>query len=330
MPDPSGGVGGIKVGALLPTREAVLFGGSDARAVLTDANRAEEFGFDSIWVSDSLLARPRFDPLTLASAIAARTDNPMIGIAVLLPALRHPLLLAQAVGTVDRIATGRLVLGIGAGAPIPATQAEFEAMEIPFDERVARRDRAIEICRRLWSGDDVGSEEYWSFDPTRLIPTTYRPEGPPIWLGGEGPQTLKRAGRLYDGWLPYSPTADSYAAGLARVRGEAAGADRDPAAVEAAVYLTITIDEDPELALSTQRTYMEAYYDIPYELISSVQACHAGTMDSAVAWIQGYVKQGASHIVLRDGVPSAGGQVQRLAELQHELKASLASDNTPV
>jgi alkanesulfonate monooxygenase SsuD/methylene tetrahydromethanopterin reductase-like flavin-dependent oxidoreductase (luciferase family) len=134
---------------------------------------------------------------------------------------------------------------------------------------------------------------------------------------------LKRAGRLYDGWLPYSPTADSYAAGLSRVHGEAARIGRDPNGVEAAVYLTITIDEDPERALSTQRTYMEAYYGIPYELISSVQACHVGTMDSAIAWIQGYVQQGASHIVLRDGVPSARGQIQRLAELHRELKAAL-------
>src|SRR5918992_824644 len=120
----------ISVGVLLPTREAVLFGTPDALAVVKSAALAEESGFDSVWVSDSLLARPRFDPLTLASAVSAQTQGVLIGIAVLLPALRHPLSLAQALATVDRLARGRLIVGVGAGSPIPANQAEFEALEI--------------------------------------------------------------------------------------------------------------------------------------------------------------------------------------------------------
>ncbi len=70
-------------------------------------------GYDSLWVGDSLLARPRRDPLTLLAAVAARTRKPELGTAVLLPALRNPVVLAQQVATLDRIAEGRVILGIG-------------------------------------------------------------------------------------------------------------------------------------------------------------------------------------------------------------------------
>jgi alkanesulfonate monooxygenase SsuD/methylene tetrahydromethanopterin reductase-like flavin-dependent oxidoreductase (luciferase family) len=307
---------------LLPTREAVLFGSSDALAVVKSAALAEESGFDSVWVSDSLLARPRFDPLTLASAVSAQTRGVLIGIAVLLPALRHPLSLAQALATVDRLARGRLIVGVGAGSPIPANQAEFEALEIPFDERVGRRDHAIRLCRRLWSGEKVDSKRYWAFEVPQLEPTPFTHGGPPVWLGGEAPRTLQRAGALYDGWLPYSPTADAYGAGLDQVHDAAARAGRGTTSVEAAVYLTVTVDPDPARAVELQREYIEDYYGMPYELVSSFQACHAGTLESAVAWIRTYVARGARHIVLRDGAPSGNGQVERLAEVLDAFKST--------
>jgi alkanesulfonate monooxygenase SsuD/methylene tetrahydromethanopterin reductase-like flavin-dependent oxidoreductase (luciferase family) len=313
----------MKIGVLLPTREQVLFGDADGRAVVQDAVDAEESGFDSVWVSDSLLARPRFDPLTLASAIAAQTESVGIGIAVLLPALRHPLLLAQAIATVDQIAMGRLIVGVGAGSPIPANQAEFEALEIPFDERVGRRDRAVRVCRRLWSGNEVGSKRYWDFNVPKLQPMPYQPGGPPIWLGGEAPRTLERAGELYDGWIPHTPSADTYGVQLTKVHDAAARAGREPSSVEAALYVTITLHSDPRRAEEIQREYLEAYYELPYEILSSVHACHAGSVESAIEWIQGYVAQGARHIVLRSGVPSADGQVERLREVREVLKSMI-------
>ncbi|MGH9262202.1 MAG: LLM class flavin-dependent oxidoreductase, partial [Acidimicrobiales bacterium] len=86
----------MKVGVVAPTREELLFGQGDARSVVAFAEHAEAAGFDSVWVGESLLARPRFEPLTLLSAMAARTTTATLGTAVLLPALRHPLLLAHA------------------------------------------------------------------------------------------------------------------------------------------------------------------------------------------------------------------------------------------
>jgi alkanesulfonate monooxygenase SsuD/methylene tetrahydromethanopterin reductase-like flavin-dependent oxidoreductase (luciferase family) len=91
----------MKIGLLLPTREAVLSGQPDAGPLLELAERAEAAGFDSVWAGDSLLARPRLEPLTLLAAAAARTRRVELGTAVLLAPLRNPVLLAHSAATVD-------------------------------------------------------------------------------------------------------------------------------------------------------------------------------------------------------------------------------------
>jgi alkanesulfonate monooxygenase SsuD/methylene tetrahydromethanopterin reductase-like flavin-dependent oxidoreductase (luciferase family) len=108
-----------RMGLLLPSHETVLWAGGDVTVLIGMARAAEQAGYDSVWAGNSLLARPRAEPLTLLSAIAAAT-RVRLGTAVLLPLLRQPLSLAHAVATVDRICRGRMILGVGPGAPVPA------------------------------------------------------------------------------------------------------------------------------------------------------------------------------------------------------------------
>jgi alkanesulfonate monooxygenase SsuD/methylene tetrahydromethanopterin reductase-like flavin-dependent oxidoreductase (luciferase family) len=84
----------VKLGVVLPTREAAMTGRPEVEPLLEFAARAEDLGFDSVWAGDAPFARPRFEPLTLLAAVAARTRRVTLGTAILLPALRHPLLLA--------------------------------------------------------------------------------------------------------------------------------------------------------------------------------------------------------------------------------------------
>src|SRR5215510_2372869 len=125
----------LDVGILLPTRESVMSGRPAVAPMLTLAERAEALGFSSVWVGDSLTARPRHEPLTLLAAVAARTRRVALGTAVLLPALRHPLVFAHLVATVDRVSAGRLILGVGIAGDTPATRKEFEAAGVPFHQR---------------------------------------------------------------------------------------------------------------------------------------------------------------------------------------------------
>src|SRR5262249_61311636 len=100
-------------------------------------------------------ARPGPEPLTLLAAVAARTRRVRLGTAVLLPALRNPVLLAHVVGTLDRVAEGRLILGLGIAADTPAIRREFDAVGVPFARRIGRFLETIEICRALWRQDGV-------------------------------------------------------------------------------------------------------------------------------------------------------------------------------
>src|SRR5437879_11886428 len=101
-----------KLGYLLPTRERTMGGQEEALPLLELAERAERLGFDSIWIGDSLLARPRHEPLTLLAAVATRVQRVELGTAVLLPALRNPVLMAHQVATLDQVAEARLLIGV--------------------------------------------------------------------------------------------------------------------------------------------------------------------------------------------------------------------------
>jgi len=248
-----------RLGYLLPTRERIMGGQPETASLLALAERAEALGFDSIWVGDSLLARPRHDALTLLTAVAARTRKVELGTAVLLPALRNPVLLAHQVATLDRIAEGRLILGVGIASDWPNIRAEFQAAGVPFDKRVGRMIEGLALCRALWTGKPVtwpraGAEGRWTVKSSVLGPTPHRPGGPPIWVAGAVKASRERVGKFFDGWFPNSPLAKDYAPEWADVLAAAKAAGRDPSKLTAAMYLTLSVDDDTKRADDKRQT----------------------------------------------------------------------------
>jgi len=286
---------GPQIGLLLPSREALLWAESDLSVVIDAARDAEKAGFDSLWVGDSLLARPRGEPLTMLAGVAGATTRVQLGTAVLLPLLRHPLTLAHRLATLDRVSRGRLIVGVGPGADLPGTHAELAAVGVPSDRRVSAMLNSIERCRRLWRNEEPGLE---------LEPRPLRSDGPPIWLGGGGPRMLRLAGTTFDGWLPLSPTTDDFASGLRSVREAAEKAGRDPDSVAIGAYLTIAVADDRGEAAKLMDAYIRAYYGVPAEVMARTMAVHAGTLESAAEWIDAYAGAGARHIVVRLGHPT--------------------------
>ena len=134
----------LETGLLLPSREALLWADGDMAFLVQAAVEAEKAGYDSVWVGDSLLARPRGEPLTLLAGIAGATARVRLGTAVLLPLLRHPVSLAHVLATLDRVSSGRVIVGIGPGAELPGTHAELKAVGVPSDRRVSGMVSAIE------------------------------------------------------------------------------------------------------------------------------------------------------------------------------------------
>ena len=110
----------LKLGYLLPTRERIMSSSPSVRPMIDSAMRASDLGFDSIWAGDSLIARPRHDPITLLAGVAGAIPHVEVGTAVLLPALRNPVVLAQQLATLDQIAEGKLIVGAGIAPDTPA------------------------------------------------------------------------------------------------------------------------------------------------------------------------------------------------------------------
>ncbi|HEU0158070.1 MAG TPA: LLM class flavin-dependent oxidoreductase [Hyphomicrobiaceae bacterium] len=289
----------VRIGYLLPTRERIMEGRADTEALLALAERAARLGYDSIWAGDSLLARPRHEPLTLLAAVAGRVPGVTIGTAVLLPALRNPVLLAHQVATIDQIAEGRLILGVGIASDVANIRGEFAAAGVPFEKRVGRMLEGLRLCRALWTGQPVDWDGRWRVERGILAPLPHRPGGPPIWLAGALPASLQRVGQHFDGWLPNSPTAARWAEQWQEVAAVARAAGRDPKALSGAMYLTMAVDEDAARAQARLDAYLAQYYGRPAAEMRERQACYAGPAQGLAAWLRGYVAAGARHLVLR-------------------------------
>jgi alkanesulfonate monooxygenase SsuD/methylene tetrahydromethanopterin reductase-like flavin-dependent oxidoreductase (luciferase family) len=295
-----------ETGLLLPSREALLWADGDLAFLIEAARHAEKAGFDSVWAGDSLLARPRGEPLTLLAGVAGATTRVSLGTAVLLPLLRHPLSLAHSLATLDRIAKGRVIVGIGPGAELPGTHAELRALGVPSDRRVGAMVSAVERARRLWRNEEPGLE---------LLPRPFRPGGPPIWVGGTGPRMLRLTGETFDGWLPLSPTPADYASGLRVVHEAAERAGRDPESIATGVYLTVAVADNTREAAGELDAYMKAYYGVPAEVMAKAMALQAGTMEAAAEWFAAYRSAGAHHLVVRLARPGLSDYNETVKEL---------------
>lgn len=305
----------LKIGYLLPTREQIMQGVPETGPLLALAERAEALGFDSIWVGDSITARPRHEPLSLLAAVAARTKRAELGTAVLLPALRNPVVLAHQVATLDRISEGRIILGIGAGSDVPHVRAEFAACGVPFEARGARMMEGIRLCRALWRGEPVDWDGRWTLKGQSVAPTPARM--PPIWIGGSVPQTIARVGRELDGWFPSTLGAAGFAAEWQKVRVAAREHGRE-AAVVGAPYLTLAIDENPAAATEKLHAFLRSYYGDRADISSKLGPCYAGPAEGVLPFLRGFVQAGATHLVVRIcGAPE--GQLEALARVRVSL-----------
>ena len=311
---------GVEFGVLIPTREVVMSGRPQTAPLLAMAERAEAAGFDSVWIGDSITARPRHEPLTLMAAIAARTRRVRLGTGVLLPALRPPVVLAHVVGTLDRIAEGRVILGVGIAADTPAIRREFSAVGVPFERRVGRFLETLEICRALWSRDHVSFKgAHFTLEDVTMEPKPPRAGGPPIWIGGSGPTALREAAR-FDAWFPTGPSVEFFAEQFPRIQSAARAAGRSPDDVLGAAYLTLALDPDPAKAEERMNQFLETYYAAPAKVIKARQAGYAGSLEGCVEWIQRWIDAGARHITLRF---AGGDQLAQVDEAANRLLPKL-------
>ena len=306
----------ISLGLLLPVGKAQWGEGTDPRELVGLAVAAEQAGYDSLWVNDSLLS-PRIEALTMLAAIAPATSRVAIGTAALMPVLRRPVQAAQALASIDLLSGGRLTVAVGAGFPGPLGRPLYDLSVVPWAGRFARLDETVALWRQLWTSDGPSSfhGKALRFDAIPPVTAPYQAGGPAIWLGGASPSALDRTGRLYDGWLPYPPDPADYASGLTRVRQAASESGRGAAAITPALFASVLIADDVASGRVALQDFSLANYRIPLEQLETIQAVIAGPPEQVAASLGRYIAAGARHLVLRIAAPDLRSQRDQLERI---------------
>ena len=294
----------LKLGVLLPTRGLIMRGDNPKNAdlIISQAERVEAAGLDSVWVGDSLTAKPRMEPLTTLAAVAARTSKVRLGTAVLLASLRHPVLMAHTLGTLDLISQGRVVLAVGVGgAFIDSQRREWLAAGVKPSQRAGRLEELVEIVKRLGDGEEVSYDgRYFSLDSVSMEPRPVQPGGVPIliachWRAGQDGQ-FRRAARLGDGFISISDYPDEYAKVVEKVRMFAGEEGKDFDKMEATFYLTVNLGSDHQKATEEAEHYLTMYYGAN---IWGDRWGPFGPPEWTVERIRQYAQAGAGTIIVR-------------------------------
>lgn len=255
----------------------------------------EEYGWDSLWLSDRLVSdRMSLEPVVALAAAAGRTTKLKFGFSVLALPLRNPAVLAKELATLDFLANGRLLPAVGLGGD---DEREYEATGTRKPERAGRTDEAIAVLRRLWTEQHVTHEgRYYRLTDVTITPKPVFQPHPPIWIGGRSAPAWERVGRLGDGWLVSQATPAEVAEGIAAIRTSAAKHGRvvedDHYGVMLPVYLAATRDEAAAKAVFAVPARQRA--DAPLDQFAAL-----GNADDVLAKVAEYVAAGATKFVLR-------------------------------
>jgi alkanesulfonate monooxygenase SsuD/methylene tetrahydromethanopterin reductase-like flavin-dependent oxidoreductase (luciferase family) len=315
----------MEIGVLLHTRQIIRQ--EDAAKsfdqLWSDAARAEELGFDHIWLGDSVtvLDKARGDCLTTMAALAARTNKIRIGAVPMLPALRNPVLLAHALATLDVISKGRIILGVSVGPVRDYIQRQFAACGVPPQEKAGRLSESIEIMRRLWNETTITYDgRYFKLDDVGILPHPAQKSGIPIWIvADQNDNGFKRVGRLGDGWVTLAPTLERFTAAREKIDQCAQEHGRAKKCPVSAIYATFNIQTDRNRARDEGWKWMQRFFEQPKEKLSYHFTIFA-TPEECVRLLKGYAEAGLTTIIARIASDDVTGQARLLL---NEIKPRL-------
>ena len=266
------------------------------------ARLADEAGYDAVWVGDSIVAKPRLEPLTTLAYLAGITTRVRLGTAVLLPALRHPVVLAGQIANVDQISRGRVVLGLGVGWSLPSAEREWAACGADHKRRVRRLEEHVEVWRTLWRGEAVSQrgEDYELVEHT-IGPLPWTEAGPPVLItaGNRGEllsAQLDRFARLGDGIITTYVHAEECRTIRARAEEALTRRGRPRTEFPLCVYTTVRMEDDQRVAERVTTEFLAAYYGGG---VHSRGTMGLGPAPVVIAALRRYAEAGVTDLCLR-------------------------------
>lgn len=285
----------MEFGVFLP-----VSGGASSRDGLTHAvQKAEEFGFSSVWAADRIIIpweietsyayswsgsfivpadKPFLEPLTALAFLAGCTEKVKLGVSVLVMTYRDPVYWAKIVSTIDWLSKGRFILGLGIGW----MEEEFAALgrqEI-FRARAKVAEEQLQVAKNLFTDEHCTYKgQYYNYENIALYPKAYDESAPiPFWCGGEGKGAQRRAGKYGDAWFPYfarvTPEELSHRFGNVKQFAENAGRNPDDISLNCCLSLEITdkpVEQVPDVLRGTPEQVAEGldkFQDVGVEHIA--------------------------------------------------------------
>lgn len=296
----------IPIGMSLPHRSPEPIDMATVRRV---AERAEALGFSDLWVTENTLDHVfSFDPGSILSYAAAVTTRIRLGVAVVVLPMHNPSHVAHQFATLDYISNGRALLGLGLGR-----DHHYAEFQIPKEHRLTRFREGVEIVKALWTQPavDYPGSIYHLDNYGMVIKPPQKPR-PPIWLGGNHPDAVRRAAKLGDGWIAAGgSTTGAFRNSTEILRTELHKHGRDPGAFPTSKRVFLSVAERTEAA----KAELDRWFKIVYRRPVGADAGDIyGTPAQVREQLEALVDAGANHLLVNP-VCRYEEQVEALAEV---------------
>ncbi len=306
-------------GFTIPQR-GVFFGIATWPEMLALAREADRNPlFDSVWVGDSIMAKPRPESVALLGALASATERVRLGVGCMASfPIRDPIQFAYQWATLDLVSNGRMQLAVCTGIVAGGVSAREGAVwGVTDGSRGNRMAENIAILRRLWSEDNVSfTGKYRSFSGVTVSPRPVQ-QPCPIWIAANPfppnvDKPLERVAAIADGWMTVQLFPKMFASNWTKVSGFLAKHGKDPAQFPNIAYHNVNINPDRAVALAESKRFLDEYYGPVFtpEMVDAWTA--AGTPAQCVDNLNALVRDGAKAITLRITSWDQRGQFERL------------------
>jgi alkanesulfonate monooxygenase SsuD/methylene tetrahydromethanopterin reductase-like flavin-dependent oxidoreductase (luciferase family) len=313
----------VSFGFTIPQR-GLFFGIASWPEMIGLAHEADNVElFDSVWVGDSVMAKPRPDSISLLGALSTATSRVKLGVGCMASfPIRDPIIFALQWATLDLISNGRMLLAVCTGIVAGGVSAiEGAVWGIKDTVRGNRMAEHMEICRRLWSEDRVTfNGKYHSFTDVTIKPRPIQ-DPCPIWIAAnpqprEAEKPLRRVVQLADGWMSANAFPGLFDSNWQKLSTYLQEAGKNPATYPTIAYHNVNINPDRNAALEESKRFLDEYYGPVFAPPMVEGWTAAGSPKQCAEDLRSLARNGAKQIALRITSWDQRNQFQRLV---HEV-----------